>query len=313
MQLPMKPSVLPLLVLAGLAGIAHATPQKRLTYVDVDRIEAVRDGNRLTVDLEIDPGSWRWLRRHQVEPVLHVQLGDRGAERAYPISDASSHLRVEVDSRSDAATVWITGEGRRTSVGWMKIGELRLYSLELRVRNATDRLDHQDDEVPPPPPPPPPSPARVSWAKLPEVIRACGGSQDTSKCLAAAAQPKFNPTPVMKACSARTSTYALTSECIDIAVTAETDPTVRLGTCFDVTSTYGHSLRCLKASVRARFEPTRAIKACQFATSTVETMLQCIELVPTAAADPTDVVNACKDSTRRYDQLVPCIKQALAH
>src|SRR5687768_15703714 len=108
-----KHSFLPLLIIAGLAGVAQANPQTPLTYVDVERVDAVRDGNHLTVDLAITPSSWRWLRRREVQPVLHVQLGRRGAERAYRIVDATSHVRIDADTTSDAARIWITGEGRK--------------------------------------------------------------------------------------------------------------------------------------------------------------------------------------------------------
>src|SRR5262249_40141272 len=111
---PMRPSFASFLfatrvAVAGIAGIAStagAAPgveptgrsAPRAAHIDLKQPDASRDGDSVTVDLTIDPDSWRWIGRRNVQPLLHVQLGRRGTERVYRITDPVTHLAIDADN-----------------------------------------------------------------------------------------------------------------------------------------------------------------------------------------------------------------------
>jgi len=307
MTSPSKLSLLSLVSLLSAASVAStASPadarprwRERAGFVDVTHLDGVRDGRHVAIDLEIDAGSWRWMQDRGVEPLLHVQLGSRGLERAYRLADPTSHIVLDGDRDSDAATVWITGDGRRTQISSMRIAGIRVYSLELSLRDAAD------DDRPAPPPEP-------RWAQQPDVIRACALSNDQARCLSAAARARFNPVPVLQACGRSMSTYDLVAQCVDIAVTAASDPSDRLSTCVRLSSTFDGTMRCFKASVRAVYDPKPAIQQCVIGSSTLDLMYGCIDLVTAVPQDPTELVKACQTSARTTDQILPCIQRATA-
>jgi hypothetical protein len=306
MNRTIRTSILSLATLAALTSAAAARPRpsSRPVAVEIDQLDGVRDGNRIVIDLEIDPTSWRRLAQREIQPILHIQLGRRGVERAYPLLDPSIHFTMDADSRSDAATIWFSGDGRRSSLASMKLGGVNLYSIDLRLRGTADADDPIDEPAPPP--------ARVDWSSRPEVIQACGASHDTTRCMTAVAQARWNPIAMMKTCGDRMNTYARVSDCIDLAVTAPTDPTDRLNACIDVTNTYDSALRCLASSLRAPYEPRAAIATCRDATRSYDQMLACVDLISLAPRDPSEVVKACSSAARTSDQVLPCIRQALS-
>ena len=300
------------LLVAGVP-LAHARrAQIETVYATVTQARATTDGRSVSVEISLEPRSWRWMADRNITPVLSVWIDGRRTEQ--PLRSASDTLTFRLSRRARSLTeirVSLGSQAARQTIGSMLVGGIEVTEMTLKVTSG--QVSDGGNAPPPGPPSPPPPP---NWAANAAVIKACGdtmtGSSNQEACLDAVRPYQWAPEPMVRACYRAMTGSTNTLACIRSGSAMRSSGVGALEACYRAMTGNTNTLACLESVSRSYLEPSPAVAACAKAMTGNTNALACIALTVEARTDPTPAITSCYQAMTGDTAILGCLKRALA-
>ncbi|MCY1022510.1 hypothetical protein [Pyxidicoccus sp. MSG2] len=315
-------------LLSSTASVAAPEPG----YIHLEGLAAYESNGQLVLEYKVQERSWEWMKSRRLQPELVLKIsGKRGTSlRAalrkgqdrlsfpLPWNQGTSELQVRVDGGND-----------QHRLEWMKLYDVEITELTLRVsRNAPPPQPSpqppppQPTPQPPPPqpfpqptPPPQPPPPRKNWAAVPSVMQACGqtfdGQQNEVACLDVVSAFTYDPTSIIQTCDTSMEGDTNELDCVRVAAKVARAPSAALTACEQAMDGDTAELECFYSAVRSIYEPSNAIRTCAEVFDGDEQELECVRLAVTVEQDPSSLMRTCDQAMSGDEAEFECLERSL--
>ncbi len=301
-------------------------------YIHFEGLAAYESNGQLVLDYKVQERSWEWMKGRRVQPELVLKIqGKRGTSLRAALRKGQDRLSFPLpwNEGTSELQVRVGGGNDQHRLEWMKLHDVEITELTLRVsRNAPPPQSNPQPPPPQPNPPPPPPqpypqpsppqqppPPRQNWASVPSVMQACGrtfdGQQNEVACLDVVSAFTYDPTSVIQACDTSMEGDVNELDCVRVAAKVSRAPSAALAACEQAMDGDTAELECFYSAVKSSYEPANAIRTCAEVFESDEPELECVRLAVTVDQDPSSLMRTCDQAMSGDEAEFECLQRSL--